>query len=187
MNDDRDDQPDDWRRSRYDDDRPGRYDDERDDYDDRDGNVPRSRKDPRQAVRGPGLALAVIGWLGVVTSAVTVVACVAVAAEAFGPQPADDVVTAVAVAVFGVVSVVGSLVTAIGGQRMMQCRSYGLAMTAAVLCIGSIVLFGLCGFIFIAFGIWAVVVLAQSDVKREFDRVRRAGAAAVLDDYEDRR
>jgi hypothetical protein len=179
----RDDRPDDWRTSRYDRDRRGRDYDERDDYDD----APGYRKDPRQTVRAPGLTMAICGWLGVAASVLAMGWSVIVALEVPGPQPPDDVIMAVVVGVCGLIALAGSVVSAIGGQRMMQCRNYGLAMTAAVLNIASIVVFGLCGVLMIGVGIWALVVLSQSDVKREFDRVRRAATRPVQDDYEDRR
>jgi hypothetical protein len=58
---------------------------------------------------------------------------------------------------------------------MRKCRSWGLALTAAILCIASSLVFGLCGLFSVAFGIWALVVLLSYDVKREFERLARSG------------
>jgi hypothetical protein len=77
--------------------------------------------------------------------------------------------------VSGLITAVASAVIAMGGSRMRQCRSYGLAMTAAILAISSIAILGLCSIFVLPVGIWALVVLMQPDVKREFDQVRRMG------------
>jgi hypothetical protein len=66
-------------------------------------------------------------------------------------------------------------VVIIGGHRMRRCRGRGFALTAAVLCIASPLLFGPCGVFGVGFGIWALVVLLNADVKREFESVARSG------------
>jgi hypothetical protein len=66
------------------------------------------------------------------------------------------------------VGIVASLVTVIGGARMYALRSYGLAMTGAVLAaIPCISCTGCCGF-GQGMGIWAMVVLARAEVKAMF-------------------
>jgi hypothetical protein len=151
-------------------------DDPRRDYDDR-----RYRPDPRERVRAPGMALAI---MGLVSSALTVGICVL-----FGfmlandpNQDPDEVPLIIAFMVtFGGLSLVAFGVIAIGGWRMMRCESYGLAMTAAVLAIASIACIGLLSIVILPFGIWALVVLSDNDVKRAF----RRRVDPSYDDYDD--
>ncbi|WP_020472031.1 hypothetical protein [Zavarzinella formosa] len=64
----------------------------------------------------------------------------------------------------------------IGTVRMLKMRSYPMAMTSAIMAIGSFLclsvtcgVFGVCGSLFmVAFGIWALVVLVNPDVRRQF-------------------
>ena len=80
----------------------------------------------------------------------------------------------------GLLSIAACAVVAIGGLRMRQCRSWGLSLTAAILAIASVLLFGLCSVLIVPFGVWALVVLCNSDVQREFRSLARAK------DYSDR-
>src|SRR5262249_50440085 len=138
--------------------------------------------DPRRKVKGPGLALVIVGWIGLVLSLNLVGVGVAMpfliapppGGRPAGPEPL--ILMAVYVAL-GVLSAVANVFIIIGGSRMRQCRSWGLALTAAILCgVASFLLFGLCGLPGVAFGVWAMVALLNDDVKREFDRVARRGA-----------
>lgn len=127
-------------------------------------------------LQGPGIALMIVGWLGVFLGVGGTAAMVAVFAF-IKPPPApamqnEDLFVMVLIVVSGLITAVASAVIAIGGSRMRHCRSYGLALTAAILAICSIVILGLMSIFVLPFGIWALVVLVQSDVKREFDRLR---------------
>jgi hypothetical protein len=148
-----------------------RYRDERDDYDEEFGG-----RDPRQKLQAPGTALMIVGWLGVLLGVGGAAVMVALIAS-MPPPPAgamrnDDIFVMALLIAVGLITVVASALIAIGGARMRQCRSYGLAMTAAILAICSIVVLGLMSIVVLPFGIWALVVLVQPDVKREFDRAR---------------
>jgi amino acid transporter len=150
-----------------------RYGDDRDDDDELYG-----RDDPRQKVRGPGLALMIVDALGVFFSFGVIALSIFLLVESqnrFGQRQTDDEITAIALIVCGILSVVACLIVAIGGARMRNCRSWGLSMTAAILAVASIVLFGLCSLFTLPFGIWALVVLSNSEVKREFQRVAMQG------------
>ncbi|HKB41956.1 MAG TPA: hypothetical protein VKD72_36350, partial [Gemmataceae bacterium] len=69
---------------------------------------------------------------------------------------------------WGGVALVCGLVTLLGGIRMAQTRSYGLAMTGAILAaIPFLSPLGCC-LIGVAVGIWALVVLFNSDVQAAF-------------------
>lgn len=63
-----------------------------------------------------------------------------------------------------------SLLMIVGGSRMRSLKSYGLAMTGAI--IGIIPLAG-CSCCAMPIGIWAVVVLCNGDVKEAFRHVAR--------------
>jgi len=59
------------------------------------------------------------------------------------------------------------LVMLVGGWRMMQGKSYGLAVTASILALLPCHPASLLGLIF---GVWSLVVLSRSNVKAAFER-----------------
>ncbi len=61
---------------------------------------------------------------------------------------------------------IGNIVTAVGGYMMYSKRNYAMAMTAAILAI--IPCFSPCYLLGIPFGIWAVIVLLDPEVKEAF-------------------
>lgn len=67
--------------------------------------------------------------------------------------------------VLGVFTLVGAAVIFYGAMKMKDLQSYGLAMTAAILAL--IPCFSICC-IGIPFGIWALVILLNQDVKAAF-------------------
>jgi magnesium-transporting ATPase (P-type) len=176
---------DDRRRQPDDDYRPPRhrYADERDDYDDEQF---RSR-DVRQRVVAPGVALMIVGILGVLGSlgmaAFFAFMMIEESKRGAGGGP-DAAITAVIFVLLSGFSLAACVVVTLGGARMRQCRNYGLAMTAAILAIASIALFGLCSVFIIPFGIWALVVLNNSEVKREFRRTKQPSDPDA-EDYSD--
>lgn len=76
------------------------------------------------------------------------------------------------------ISTVCSIVIILGGMRMRSLSGYGLAMTGSIL---SILPCNSCCCIGLPIGIWAIVVLANADVKAAFDATRRPPAADRLD------
>jgi hypothetical protein len=64
------------------------------------------------------------------------------------------------------VSILAALITLIGGIRMIMLRSYGLALTGAI--IASIPCVSCCCGGGQGIGIWAIVVLARAEVKAMF-------------------
>ena len=177
-------------RRRHDDDRdresfPRRrhYEDERDDYDEQFGYG-----DVRHKVRGPGVALMVVGWIGVVVSIGTIVIAVAIlvalANDPLPPRGDDRAVLGTVLGICGLTSLAACVIVAIGGQRMRECRSWGLSLTAAILAMSSLLLLSLCSLFVVPFGIWALVVLVQPEVKREFERAGRSVAPPRRDAWE---
>ncbi len=67
--------------------------------------------------------------------------------------------------VMGVFTLVGAALIFYGAMKMKDLQGYGLAMTAAILCL--IPCFSICC-IGIPFGIWALVILLNQDVKNAF-------------------
>lgn len=64
-----------------------------------------------------------------------------------------------------VVSLVASLLVLVGGVKMKGLNSYGLSMTAAIV---SLYPLGTCLCCLMPFGIWALIVLMNADVKAAF-------------------
>ena len=68
----------------------------------------------------------------------------------------------------GLLALIAGLLTVIGGLRMQQLRSYGLAISGAIAAaIPCISCMGCCG-VGEAVGIWAIVVLMNEEVRRAF-------------------
>jgi hypothetical protein len=168
---DRDWDDDDRRRQPDDDYRPTRhrYDDERDDYDDERF----TRSDPRKKVVAPGIALMIVGILGIVGSlamaGIFAFMLIEESKRGAGGGPDAAITAGIFIALSGL-SLGTFVVVTLGGARMRQCRSYGLAMAASIITIASIALCGLFSVLMLPFGIWALVVLSNSEVKREFRR-----------------
>ncbi len=67
--------------------------------------------------------------------------------------------------VLGAFTLIGSALIFYGAMKMKEMQGYGLAMTAAILCL--IPCFSICC-LGIPFGIWALVILLNADVKAAF-------------------
>jgi hypothetical protein len=155
--------------------RRSQYDDQRDDYDDEFGYG--GFGDPRAKVRAPGMAMMVIGILGIVVSIGMLALGIIVPIAQLNQQgggAADAIPFAVIFGVFGLFSLAACIVVTLGGRRMRECRNWGLALTAAILILCSLLL-SLCNVLIMPFGIWALVVLCNGEVQREFAKARRAG------------
>jgi hypothetical protein len=72
----------------------------------------------------------------------------------------------------GVLHILVGLVTMIGGAKMIALKSYGLALTAAILSLYPLAGCFCCPF---PFGLWAVIVLMNSDVKAAFKAMKTQG------------
>lgn len=174
-------------------------DDRRDERADRPPPPPRTNAAAR--VSAPGMLLIVAGLTGAIISGGLLAVAVTKPAALFdayrdfveqqppGPQKADmqqklpEMEQALRLDnPANMVQLAGGLVlnllAVVGGIKMRSLSGYGLAMTGAVC--GIIPVSGCCC-LTMPVGIWAVVVLANADVKRAFDRNRRRPA----DDYDD--
>jgi hypothetical protein len=86
------------------------------------------------------------------------------------PQPTQQqlVVYGIFYILLGILGVIASALTIIGGARMVVAKNYGLAMVASVIAIiPGISCLGCCG-IGEGIGIWALIVLVMPDVKAVF-------------------
>jgi hypothetical protein len=160
--------------------RPARRNSERsddDDHDAADDDDLRGRRFAESKVGGPGTWLMIYGVFGLLLT----LALIGLGAFLLKSTAADleiqeeeRVIYGIALLITGVLGIPFHVVIILGGSRMKQLRSYGLAMTAAILGIGSLVLFGLCGLFGLGIGIWALTSLMNEDVKYEFRRNARS-------------
>lgn len=73
-----------------------------------------------------------------------------------------------------VLALAGSVVIFLGGSKMKQLQGYGLALTSAIMATLPVCTNNCCC-ISTPFGIWALVVLLNSDVKMAFNHVKTGG------------
>ena len=154
------------RRRRDDDDydrpRRSRY---RDDWDE-DHPFRDRRSEARGKVAGPAIALIITGALAIVLVLVSA-GLIAVGLSAGGPQPPQEelIPQLIGNAIGLLLGLAWGLLLIFGGMKMRKLESYALSMTASIVALlpcTSCCLLGL------PFGIWALVVLSQSDVKDSF-------------------
>ncbi len=166
--------PDDWddeRRTR----RAGsRYDDHRDDYDDFHGD---REAVARGKVAAPAVSLIIASLVALLVCLAVIVGIVCLFVFAPPPPPPPNgppVEFLVGIyAVGGLLGVVYSVVMLLAAVRMKQLRSYGFAFAGAIMAIASFFCMSIVGILIMPFGIWALVVLCNADVKREFGRPKR--------------
>jgi hypothetical protein len=124
-----------------------------------------------ERVSGPATALIVTGILGVIAQIVGIVANLARAGLGPGMQHGPVDIAPILIggglgAVAAVFKIIVAAVILIGAMKMKKLESYGLAMAAAIIamvpCISPCCLLGL------PFGIWALVVLSDGNVKAAF-------------------
>jgi hypothetical protein len=147
------------------------YDDEDDEFHHGRRGHHRADREAAQTVAGPGIALMVAGGLGMVMALLILVLMLIgskdPAPPLFGlpaadPDPVADTIVAI---VFFSIMMCCSGVAFAGGFSLMQLRSYGLAMTGAII---ALVPCSACWLLGLPFGIWALVTLNKPDVKRAF-------------------
>ncbi|HVK08238.1 MAG TPA: hypothetical protein VM597_05615 [Gemmataceae bacterium] len=153
--------------------RASRYEDVRDDYDD-EFHVRRPlRWTAGQKVIGPAVAFVVIGVLGIVGMVVAILAAIVEFMTMRRPPP----LAVQGLALFALLlATVLFVVVIAGGFSMVRLRRWGLAATASYIVAG-LSLAGCYGILFYPFGIWALVVLYQPDVREQFRRPPGPGEA----------
>ena len=137
--------------------------------------VPPDRQSAKSAVAAPAIILAIIAGLGIL-GALAGLALPQVLMELVSRAQADpaeaeklrealEANRAMSMAQYGLMLVL-SAVALYGSIQMMGLKSYGLAMTAAI--VSMVPCVGPCCCLAIPFGIWALVVLMKPDVKAAF-------------------
>jgi hypothetical protein len=147
------------------DDRPRRRRPRDDDDDDEDDRPRRGRRSAGaiSAAKGPGIALLVVGVLGLLMGLFYVVQAIHGRPMLGGPnQDVDN--PAVLWVIAGVSLLWGAIVT-LGGVKLMQLQSYGSVMVAVIF---AMLPCNPCCLPGIPIAIWALVVMARPDVKRAF-------------------
>lgn len=170
---------------------PGGYDDERDDYGEQRG---RWFDDAVRRVQTPGMLLMIFGILSLFITVIYVALLFAApdtvckgqydfmkdmqkGQQNAQPMPPYEEFVKSQQMQSGAVSILqlaGSILMFLGGSKMKQLQSYGLSLTGAIM--GTIPLCtNNCCCLSLPFGIWALVVLLNGDVKLAFTKVARGG------------
>jgi hypothetical protein len=147
--------------------RASRYDDVRDDFDDEFGRDRTPLGLARKKVIVPAVAFMVIGAIGILTIVVTVLALVW--ALLAGPRPPLKPLGLVVVPALQMLTAALFMVVLISGLHLRRLRRRWLALTGAYI-VTSFALAGPYGLPVFPFGIWALVVLYQPDVREQFPR-----------------
>jgi hypothetical protein len=167
----------------------------------------------REKVSSPGLCLEFVGWGGAVLFLALAILCFVVGAEQQdriqqnqnqnqnwnqkrnqnqnwnnpnqqGANQNDGIGLMIVGGCVGVFGLPVSIIMAIGGRKMRNLTSYNWAMTASILGIASIVLFGLCSVLHIGAGIWALTALTDRNVQECF-KLGRRGRRREANPFED--
>jgi len=127
-------------------------------------------------VKGPAIALMVVSGLSFVTELLSILANL-LGLSIMGAQDMSQLenmkgmewlapmLSGGFVIIFGIIALAAMALIFFGALKMKALESYGLAMTATILCM--IPCFSFCC-IGIPFGIWALVVLLKPEVKAAF-------------------
>ena len=142
------------------------FDDVRDDYDD--AYADRGREVARRRMYVPGLAHVVVGTLGLIGT----LGVAGVALFLYLDNPRPDPTDGVEVMLWGMLAAVlaaAFVLVIAGGAAMLTVRRRALALAGAYALTG-LSLAGCYAILFYPFGIWALVVLYQPDVREQFGR-----------------
>jgi uncharacterized membrane protein YhaH (DUF805 family) len=124
---------------------------------------------PEDRVNGPAIALMVTAGIGIALAIVGLLMNLlgaGMGAAQGGEEGAMSMMSGGVGIVQSIVGIAVGVVVLMGAMKMKRLESYGFAMTAAILamipCVSPCCLLGL------PFGIWAVVVLNDANVKAAF-------------------
>jgi hypothetical protein len=133
--------------------------------------------DAKQKVQAPAIALMAAGGLNVLAGCYNVVvngflgaASSGVPTTGLSKDQQQTLATAQALGgttavILGVLILIVAAVIIFGGLQMMKLKSYGLAMTSAILAVIPCVSCCITG---IPIGVWAIIVLLKPEVKSAF-------------------
>ena len=133
----------------------------------------------RSKVLAPGIAMIVLGSFGLVLSIfweVWVPVLLPLLPSDMAPPPQIKTFYFWFSLVIGGFSLIPNLGIIIGGIAMVRFRSRTVAMMGAVMAIINMCQLGIFG---LGIGIWALVILTQSDVRAAFQAAQNAAAGAV--------
>ena len=137
------------------------------DYDDEFGRVRTPRQLARRRLLIPAIDFLILGVLGVLVSAIMAVINVLEYIE----NAADPLEYLEMVGVLTLIGLGGALsaLFVVAADGMIRLRNYRAALIAAYIVTG-LSLASVYAILFYPFGIWALVVLYRTEVRREFDR-----------------
>jgi hypothetical protein len=145
---------------------PPVFNDVRDDYDEHFALTPFERA--RIRLQGPAIAFLIIGVMGFLGA---IVGAIAIVSSQYRGAMRSEERLAILIVCLSLV-VLGSflfVVVFIAGFNMLRMQHRGLALVAAYIVTG-LSIAGLYAIFFFPFGIWALIVLHQPDVRKEFYR-----------------
>jgi len=122
------------------------------------------------AVEGPAIFMMVLGIVSLILVPINVLFQFTQGQDAYNDLPPDvrDFLlqfSGTASLISNAFSFIANILIVLGALKMKKCQSYGLAMTASILCI--LCDWGCCC-LGIGAGIWAIVVLSKPEVKAAF-------------------
>jgi len=130
---------------------------------------PQMGPSPADRVKGPAIALLVTAIIGIVLALLGLLLNalgVTVGAAEGGDQGLANMASGGVGVAQSIVGIIVGVVILMGALKMKDLQSYGFAMTAAILamipCVSPCCLLGL------PFGIWAIVILSNAEVKAAF-------------------
>lgn len=128
-----------------------------------------STSSARDAVMAPAVALLVAGIIGLVSmGGLTVLGTIGWLAEDAANANAEEVAEFITGVLMFIVAALANAAIIFCAIQMQRLKSYGLALTGAILAV--IPGISPCCVLGIPFGIWALVVINQPDVKNAFPR-----------------
>jgi hypothetical protein len=142
------------------------YDDIRDDYDENFGRDWTPREIARGKLRGPATAFIVLGIMGVLAA---IIGLAAVVIQQYSQAIGNSERLAIMILCVVLIGLGAALFTFVlyAGINMFHLRQRRLVLVAAFLMTG-LAVGGLYAILFFPFGIWALIVLFQANVRREF-------------------
>jgi low temperature requirement protein LtrA len=132
---------------------------------------PLSRQYAADRLSGPATALTVVAWLNLILTLLAIVGAIVVLA--IGPnlgggnQDQNEIqVQLISALVSGPIGIAVSIFLLIGSAKMRRLESYGLALATAIVAV--VPCTAPCCIVGMGFGIWALVVLCDANVKSAF-------------------